>query len=211
MSSSPFKHWIRSEEELRELFGYPNKLVENKSIEYIDDHCRDFISKSPLIFIATSNQSGLCDVSPRGDAPGFVHVLDSKHLVIPERPGNRRFDSLLNLMSNPSIGLIFIIPGLKETLRINGRATIFNDDEILNNLEAHGKRPWLGIGVQVEECYMHCGKAFIRSKAWDPDTWLDGEVLPVPARMIQAHVNKEEYTEDMIASALQESYTKRLY
>jgi PPOX class probable FMN-dependent enzyme len=155
-----FQLIIDSEQQLRELCGYPNAVVQNKSITVIDHHCRDFIARSPLIFVATSDSSGNCDVSPRGDAEGFVLVVDDKHLVIPERPGNRRFDTLRNLISNPSVGLIFIIPGLEETLRINGRACIVKDPLLLNQMEAHGKTPILGIGVEVEECYIHCAKAF---------------------------------------------------
>jgi predicted pyridoxine 5'-phosphate oxidase superfamily flavin-nucleotide-binding protein len=111
-----FNDRIHTEEELRQLLGYPSPVVQKKAIHFIDPHCRDFISKSPIAFISTSNQNGTCDVSPRGDFPGFVSVLDENHLIIPERPGNKRLDSALNILSNPQIGMIFIIPGLEETL-----------------------------------------------------------------------------------------------
>jgi len=206
-----FQHIIDSEQQLRELCGYPNEVVQNKSITAIDHHCRDFIARSPLIFVATSDSSGNCDVSPRGDAEGFVLVVDDKHLVIPERPGNRRFDSLRNLISNPRVGLIFIIPGLEETLRINGRASIIKDPLLLNQMEAHGKTPILGIGVEVEECYIHCAKAFKRSHLWDNQYWPPKENLPKPAAIIAEHAKQLGVSVDEVAKGLKESYEKRLY
>ncbi|AIQ73875.1 MULTISPECIES: pyridoxamine 5'-phosphate oxidase family protein [Paenibacillus] len=211
MKPNFFEKVIESEEELRSLFGYPSELVNNKTITFIDHHCRDYISKSPMLFMATSGSSGACDVSPRGDAEGFVHVLDDKHLVIPERPGNRRFDSLRNILENPKVGLIFIIPGLEETLRINGHASIVKDEEILKPMEAHGKVPVIGIGVEVEECYMHCAKAFKRSHLWDDDYWLAKEVLPNPSKILAQHARKLGVTPEDISKSLKESYEKRLY
>lgn len=133
---------IKSEEELRAILGYPSELVKNKAIDALDEHCRQFIAKSPLLIMATSDAEGLCDVSPRGDAPGFVLVLDDNHLVIPERPGNRRMDSLRNILSNPNAGLIFLIPGLEETLRVNGRAYIVRDEELLVEWNLMGGLRW---------------------------------------------------------------------
>ncbi|TBL73348.1 pyridoxamine 5'-phosphate oxidase family protein [Paenibacillus thalictri] len=211
MNSTAFKQVVHSEEELRSLFGYPGELVKNKCIDSIDAHCRDYISKTPLLFIATSDSTGCCDVSPRGDAEGFVCVLNDKHLVIPERPGNRRFDSLRNILANPQIGLIFIIPGLEETLRINGRAAIVKDPDIMERMAAHGKTPLVGIGVEVEECYIHCAKAFKRSQCWDPGHWPAKEDLPRPAAIIAAHVKHMGVTEEDVAQSLKESYEKRLY
>lgn len=211
MEHSVFKQVIEAEEELRSLFGYPSELVNNKTITFIDHHCLDFISKSPMIFIATSDSSGSCDVSPRGDAEGFVYVLDDKHLVIPERPGNRRFDSLRNIIENPNIGLIFIIPGLEETLRVNGHAVIVKDEEVLKPMEAHGKVPALGIGVEVEECFIHCAKAFKRSHLWDEDYWSAKEVLPKPSVILAEHTRTLGISQEDIAKSLKESYEKRLY
>lgn len=211
VSKVPFQSVITSEDELRELFGESNPVVKHKAIDRLDHHCRDFIAKSPLLFISTSDASGSCDVSPRGDAAGFVRVLDESCLVIPERPGNRRFDSLRNILSSPGVGLLFVIPGLKETLRINGKAVLVRDEPILDELSAQGKRPWLGIGVMVEECYIHCAKSFMRSQVWDPKSWLAREQLPNPSKIIADHVNQESVTEESVARALQDSYTKRLY
>jgi len=211
MDKGPFRSIVTTEEELRSMFGEPNHVVKHKTMHALDKHCRDFIAKSPLLFMATSDASGACDVSPRGDSAGFVHVVDDHHLVIPERPGNRRFDSFRNLLTSPGIGLIFVIPGLKETLRINGQAVLIRDEDLLEKLSAQGKKPWLGIGVTVEECYMHCAKSFMRSGVWDPNTWLPADKLPNPSRIIADHVNQEGVSEQSVARGLQESYTKRLY
>lgn len=211
MHNNIYKEVIQSEEELRAMYGYPGELVSNKSITFIDQHCRDFMSKAPILFIATSDAEGNCDVSPRGDGAGFVYVHDDKHLVIPERPGNRRFDSLRNIISNPKVGLIFIIPGLEETLRINGYASIIKDQEILKHMEAHGKIPGLGIAVEVEECYMHCAKAFKRSHLWDDTYWLPKEDLPKPAVIIAEHAKKLRLSQEDVSRSLKDSYENRLY
>ncbi|WP_282935393.1 pyridoxamine 5'-phosphate oxidase family protein [Paenibacillus sp. RC67] len=205
---SAFKQVISSEQELRDILGYPGEVVARKVVSAIDSHCQDYISRSPFVLVATADQDGKCDVSPRGDAPGFVLVLDEQKLVIPERPGNRRMDSLRNIVSNPNIGLIFLIPGLEETLRVNGRAYVTQEAKLLERMQANGKTPLLGIGVEVEECYMHCAKAFKRSMLWNPDTWLEKDQLPVPARILAKHTGA---TEDHIAKSLEESYRLRMY
>lgn len=208
---SIFKDLIQSEEELEQLAGRPRELVNQKVIDRIDHHCRNFISLSPMVFVATSNAEGACDCSPRGDAPGFVHIVDDHHLVLPERPGNRRYDSLRNLLANPRIGLIFIIPGLEETLRINGKAYIIRDRDLLERMTAQGKVPAAGIGVEVEECYMHCAKAFKRSGLWQPGSWLSSEVLPDPAEIIAEHAGRLRLSTEEVRASLKESYEKRLY
>lgn len=183
-----FKKVIQTEEELEALFTPPSKAAANKVISVIDEHCRDFLARSPFLFLATTNKDGQCDNSPRGDYPGFVQVLDDKHLVIPDRPGNRRLDSMHNILSNPQVGLLFIIPGLNETLRINGKATIIKDEEILEKMAYNSKAPLLGIAVEVEECFLHCANSFNRAGIWKPETWPTKESLPSPAKMIAAHV-----------------------
>lgn len=208
---SIFKDLIQSEEELEQLAGRPRELVNQKVIDRIDRHCRNFISLSPMVFVATSNAEGACDCSPRGDAPGFVHIVDDHHLVLPERPGNRRYDSLRNLLANPRIGLIFIIPGLEETLRINGKAYIIRDRDLLEQMTAQGKVPAAGIGVEVEECYMHCAKAFKRSGLWQHDSWLSSELLPDPAEIIAEHAGRLRLSTEEVRASLKESYEKRLY
>ncbi|MEK4058599.1 MULTISPECIES: pyridoxamine 5'-phosphate oxidase family protein [Paenibacillus] len=202
---------IKSVEELRAILGYPSELVKNKAIDALDEHCRQFISKSPLLIMATSDAEGLCDVSPRGDLPGFVLVLDDNHLVIPERPGNRRMDSLRNILSNPNAGLIFLIPGLEETLRVNGHAYIVRDEELLVRMESHGRTPLVGIVIEVEECYMHCAKSLKRSSLWNPDSWITKAELPNVAQMISDHAKLPGMNAEKVKASLQDSYTNRMY
>src|SRR5213594_2046599 len=164
-----FKHVVTTESELRDLLGSPSQRAIKKDVAVLDEHCRAFIARSPFLLLATSSATGRCDVSPKGDAPGFVLVLDDTHLVVPDRPGNRRLDGMGNLLANPRVGLLFLIPGKAETLRINGRAWIVRDEDLLERLAHEGRRPQLAIGVEVEECFMHCAKAFKRSKLWQTD------------------------------------------
>ncbi|TCZ80893.1 pyridoxamine 5'-phosphate oxidase family protein [Paenibacillus albiflavus] len=206
-----FQNQITTEQELRDLLGYPSEVVKNKSITHLDEHCRRFLAQSPIAFLSTADANGECDVSPRGDSPGFVYVMDDWHLVIPERPGNRRMDSMLNILSNPKIGLIFLIPGLEETLRINGKACIIRDANVLDQMKVNDKAPLLGIGVEVEECYIHCAKAFKRSKLWQLNTWPTKEKLPSVARILADHANLEGLTAEDVEKSLKETYEKRLY
>lgn len=209
--NNPFKEILTSEDQIREILGYPSELVLKKTIHTIDNHCLKFIAQSPLLFLSTADNKGNCDVSPRGDPPGSVLVLDKNHLVIAERPGNRRVDTLKNILLNPKIGILFIIPGLGETLRINGQAYVIKDQEILEKMEAQGKPPVLGIGVRVEECFIHCAKAFMRSKAWDSNSWPKKDALPSVSSILSDHLNSTEYTEESIKQGLKESYEKRLH
>ncbi|WP_141692386.1 pyridoxamine 5'-phosphate oxidase family protein [Paenibacillus pectinilyticus] len=205
------KEFVSTEEELRSLIGYPSGLVNHKVISHIDQHCRDFIAKSPFIFMSTSDASGKCDVSPRGDSAGFVHVIDETYLVIPDRPGNKRMDTICNVISNPEIGLIFIIPGLGETLRINGQAYITKDKELLQSMAVNEKIPLLGIVVAVEECFIHCAKAFRRSSLWEPSSWLNPSELPSASNILSDHAKLDGMTPEVISDRLKEGYQKRLY
>ncbi|GIN22709.1 pyridoxamine 5'-phosphate oxidase family protein [Siminovitchia fordii] len=207
-ANQKFSQTIESEEELRTIIGFPSKLVKNKVITYLDDHCSNFISKSSFLVISTADKAGYCDASPRGDMPGFVLVLDEKYLIIPERPGNRRIDSMRNILSNPSVGLLFIIPGMEETLRVNGKATLVKDEELLEKMKVKERKPLLGIGVEVEECFIHCAKAFKRSHLWEPDFWEDKETLPSASKILSAH---SKISNQDVVDILEESYTKRLY
>ncbi|MBA4536874.1 pyridoxamine 5'-phosphate oxidase family protein [Bacillus aquiflavi] len=202
---------IKTEEELRELLGFPSETVKRKAIDHLDRHCRHFISKSPFLIIATADRNGYCDSSPRGDAAGFVHVLSNDELVIPERPGNKRMDSLRNILDNPKLGLLFMIPGMNETLRINGQAKVIRDNEILTKMKAHDRIPLLGIRVKVEECYIHCAKSLIRSQLWDTASWPEKETLPSGPQILADHIKMPGVGEKEIAHALEESYSKRLY
>jgi uncharacterized protein len=173
-----FEHVVTNEQELRELLGVPSTRAVLKERPVLDSHCVAFIQRSPFVFIATSGQGGRCDVSPKGDGPGFVHVIDDHRLVIPDRPGNKRLDSMRNLLENPQIGLLFIVPGREETLRVNGRAWITRDPRFLDVCVVEEKRPLVAIGVEVQECFLHCAKAFRRSQLWLPDSWPAPDALP---------------------------------
>jgi uncharacterized protein len=208
---NPFLQKVETEEELRSMMGTPSELVKRKAISYLDQNCLEFIANSPFLVISTSDESGFCDVSPRGDQAGFVQVPSEKHLIIPERPGNKRMDSLRNILTNPRIGLLFMIPGLGETLRVNGKAMLVKDEELLGEMAVNGRKPLIGIGVEVEECFIHCAKAFIRSGLWKPDSWPDQTKLPSPAKMLLEHTKLPHATKESIQDSLEESYAKRLY
>ncbi|MED4072796.1 pyridoxamine 5'-phosphate oxidase family protein [Priestia endophytica] len=203
-----FSQKVKTEGELLSLIGEPNEMARKKVINCIDQHCRDFIAQSPFIILSSSSGS-YCDASPRGDAPGFVSVLDNNHLLIPERRGNKRMDSLRNILKNPYVGLLFLIPGMGETLRVNGKATLVKDEELLKQLEVEGKVPLIGILVEVEECFIHCAKAFKRSSLWEPEHW--PKKYPSAAKMLAHHVKLPNATEESIQKSLQEGYEKRLY
>jgi uncharacterized protein len=179
-----FKDVVGSEQELRAIFGEPSERAVLKCRSSLDEHARAFIAVSPFLVLATSNAVGQCDVSPKGDAAGFVLVLDDTHLVVPDRPGNNRIDGMSNILENPHVGLIFFVPGRGDTLRVNGRASIIRDEEILERLAVQGKRPKVSLGVEVEEAYLHCPKAFMRSSLWDPSTWPEPQKLPSFAQML---------------------------
>ena len=179
-----FKDTVTSPQELRALFGEPGERALLKCRSSLDEHARAFIAASPFVLLATSNAAGQCDVSPKGDAPGFVLVLDDTHLVLPDRPGNNRIDGLSNILENPHAGMIFLVPGREDTLRVNGRAFVVRDAEVLARCEVQGKRPKIAIGIEVEEAYLHCPKAFRRASLWAPDTWPDRTSMPSFAQML---------------------------
>jgi uncharacterized protein len=209
-----FKKIIQSKASFRSLVPSPSELVVAKEITFLDGHCQTLIARSPFVLIATANQTGQCDVSPRGDAPGFVQVLDDKHLAIPDRPGNKRFDTFENIFDNAHVGLLFIIPGLQETLRVNGKAFIIQDDDVLDNASVEGKRPSFAVGVEVEQAFIHCAKAFIRSGLWKPSMWQDTKDLPSLAKMLLDHANankKVAVNEAELDETIAESYRTKLY
>jgi PPOX class probable FMN-dependent enzyme len=177
----------------------------------LDPHSRAFIALSPFLLMATADTDGRCDVSPKGDAPGFVQVLDDRRLIIPDRPGNRRLDGMQNLVRNPHIGLIFLVPGREETLRVNGRAWITRDPEILRSAIVQGKTPLLAVGVEVEQCFFHCAKAFIRSHLWAYDQWPARDALPSYACMVFDQVQPEGTTVQDYERDIAESNATRLY
>ncbi|HBU80311.1 MAG TPA: phosphohydrolase [Paenibacillus sp.] len=179
---------VADAKELQNMVGQPSEQVRNKAISFVDSHVQHFLSMSPLFFLSTSDSSSKSDVSPRGDEAGFVKVLDQYRLVYPERPGNRRIDSLLNILSNPGVGMIFLIPGMNEVLRINGRASITKDEEFIASMGWSGKIIGAAVIVDVEECFIHCPRAFKQAGLWSSETWVDKESLPSTSEMFRAHL-----------------------
>lgn len=206
----PFKEIITTEAELRAIIGTPSEVVKNKTITIIDKHCRKFIDHSPFLTIASTNGKGDTDVSPKGDPAGFVKVLDEKTLAIPERLGNKRADTFVNILQNPGIGLLFFIPGIKETLRVNGKAQIVTDLAIREQLKFKNKLPQFALIVHVEEAFMHCSKCMVRSKLW---TDIDPEIrekVPSLAQIIVDHA-KLDAPVDQVEIYLEESVKNNLY
>lgn len=202
---------IKTVDELRTHFDQAGAGALLKELTRIDDHVRNFISKSPFLCIATSADNGMADNTPRGDAPGFVTVLDDQHLLIPERPGNNRLDTLTNLLENPAVGLIFFLPGIRETLRINGTATIIVDDPRLEAQAIRGKTPAAGILVEAKQVYFHCGKALIRSRLWDPTTQIEKSDFPTLGQIMADQIPNSGMTGEQIDESLEDNYVKALY
>jgi uncharacterized protein len=161
---------IRTLDELEE-FGTPAPMTRDKVLDALHEVHVEWLAATPLVFVATAAADGRCDVSPKGDPPGFVHVLDAHTIAVPERPGNRRMDGYHNVLSNPHVGLICVIPGRGDTMRVNGTATLVRDAPFMPDMRVHGHRPSLALIVNVEEVFFHCAKAFRRANAWDPLAW----------------------------------------
>jgi uncharacterized protein len=200
---------IENVEHLRESYGAPSERSLKKQLNRLDKHCRDFIARSPFLVIASADPSGRCDASPKGDAPGFVQVIDDTTLLIPDRLGNNRMDTLANLLARPGIGLIFFVPGINETLRVNGRACITTDPALLEPLAVNGKVPRSAILVTAEEIYFHCGKALIRSDLWNPDKQVRRSDFPSLGRILADQIGGISVEESERYTA--ESYKTRLY
>ena len=175
---------ITTPEELTELLGTPGRRALNKERRVLHARDRDWLAASPFCLVATADADGGCDVSPKGDPPGFTLVLDESTIAIPERPGNRRADGYRNILANPHVGLIFLIPGRTDTLRINGRARLISDAPWFADMEVKGHRPVLAVEVAIEQIFYHCAKAFLRSELWKPETW-QPDVLPTRPRLIK--------------------------
>lgn len=174
---------IVDEATLRQLYGAPSGRSVAKELDRLDRHCRHFIALSPFVLIATADASGATDVSPRGDLPGFV-AASERELLIPDRPGNNRLDSLVNILATGQVGLLFLIPGVDETLRVNGAAFLHDDAELAQRFAVGGKAPRTVLRVEVREAYLHCAKAFMRSRLWDPAARVPRDALPSAGRMI---------------------------
>jgi len=200
---------IKTTDELRRIYNKPAGRALTKQISRLDKHARRFVELSPFLVIASSDTGGRTDASPRGEAPGFVQVLDDQTLAIPDRPGNNRLDTLENILSNPEVGLIFLLPGVNEALRINGTAEIRDDDELLKRFEVDGKRPATVLLVHVCELYLHCAKAIMRSGLWEESSKHTERPLPTMGQMIndQAGTNDSVEPEDQMI----DRYRKILY
>jgi uncharacterized protein len=177
---------ITSLEQLRALIDEPSQLVRDKAIDHVDPESRRFIEASPFFLLATSASDGSCDVSPRGDPPGSVLVLDERTIAFGDRKGNRRLDSLRNILSQPRVGMLFLVPGTNETIRLNGTARIVHGAPYAERLTVRGVRPELTIEVRVIELYIHCAKAFTRSSLWKSDTWPDRSEVPTGGQLLRS-------------------------
>ena len=204
---------IRDEQGLRSLFQATHAIAIQKSQSALGQHAQDFIRRSPFLCIGTQDMAGRADVSPRGDARGFVEILDAQTLAIPDRPGNNRLDSLSNILANPSVGLLFMIPGFDDTLRVNGQASLVTDPDLLERMRVNGKVPALAIVVKVSEVFMHCAKAFRRSHLWDPAQFQDRSEMPSLIKIILDETTGAPDAEAMrkIDDDLEQAYKTTLY
>ncbi|MGE2832813.1 pyridoxamine 5'-phosphate oxidase family protein [Mycobacterium sp. SMC-4] len=175
---------VTSAEELRAIVGQPTQVVIDKVKDRLSPAHRQWLAHTPLGFVATTDAAGRVDVSPKGDPAGFVHVIDDMTIAIPERPGNRRVDGYLNVLEHPRVGTLFVIPGRGDTLRINGSARVMADADYFESMVVAGKRPILALEIDVEEVFFHCSKAFLRSDAWQPETW-DPTAVPSAAQLVK--------------------------
>jgi len=199
---------ITSDAELRAIIGSPNDVVVSKISDRLNELTRQFIERSPFVCVATKMPNGGIDVSPRGDPPGFVRILGERELLIPERPGNRIADTLTNLLADPSIGLIFLIPGVGDSFRVNGRAAITDDRELLAPSAVEGSVPKLGILVSVDEAYTQCSKALIRSDLWNPERHVDRSDLPSSGEILRS-LNDPNFDAEEYDRARAERYARR--
>ncbi|WOJ93814.1 pyridoxamine 5'-phosphate oxidase family protein [Congregibacter variabilis] len=205
-----FNDVISTREQFRSIMGEPSDLVTRKSLSALDRHCGVFIGKAPFLLIASADADGHTDVSPKGDPIGFIKILDENTLVIPDRLGNRRADTIENILQNPNVGLIFLIPGKTETLRVSGKAEVVKDAALLQSMAVGGKSPDFAIVVTVQEAFFHCSKCMIRSKLWETDHWPDLNGLP---RLAQTMVDagKLELTENEMHDIVVNDEKVRLY
>ena len=199
---------IDTEEALVALIGEPTKLVLAKLSDRLNPLPRPFIELSPFVCVATTDAEGRCDVSPRGDPPGFVKILDDVTLLVPERPGNRIADTLKNVLQRPRVGLLFFLPGIGDTFRVNGRATLTTDEALLAPCEVEGKAPKLGMIVDIEEAYTQCSKAFLRSALWDPSRHLDRAALATNGAILRA-IHGEDFDAETYDRERAERYARR--
>ena len=200
---------ISNASELRETYGEPLVRSGLKVLDYLDEHCQNFIALSPFCLLGSSAADGRADVSPRGDPPGFVAVLDAHTLLIPDRPGNRQADSLRNVIEQPQVGLLFLVPGMNETLRVSGKAEIVTDTALLTPLSVGGKRPISGLRITIEKAFFHCGKALVRSRLWDPETQIERSSFPTYGQVLADQIDGADARE--IDASAEEATRNQLY
>ena len=201
---------IRSNAQLREVIGEKIPGLEAKVSDRLDEFTRAYIEKSPFLILSTADAEGRCDASPKGDAPGFVEVVDDRTLIIPDRPGNKLAYGHENVLTNPHIGLLFMIPGTSETLRINGTAELDTSEELGTQLSARGKPAVIAIRVTIEECFFHCAKAFIRSGLWQPETWSETPHRVSFGKIMAKRENLPEETARALDEAIETDYKTNL-
>lgn len=205
---------VRDEVALRSLYPAITSLAIQKCQDSLDRHAQAFIRRSPFLCLGTQDLDGRADVSPRGDPPGFVKILDPRTLAIPDRPGNNRLDSLVNILANPTVGLLFIIPGFDDTLRVNGQASLVTEPGILKGMSVNDRAPRLAIVVRVSEVFLHCAKAFRRSRLWDPDHFQDRSEMPSLSKIILDQTTgapSDDAEMRRIDDDLEVEYNKTLY
>ena len=202
------RHEVNTVDELREIVGHPNEFVANKVRDRLLPIHTDWLGHSSLGFVATTDARGRVDVSPKGDPPGFIHVIDDTTIAIPERPGNKRVDGYLNVLERPHVGTVFLIPGRGDTLRINGTARILADADYFDALAVNGKRPILALEIDIEEVFFHCAKAFLRSDAWNPESW-NPTAVPSPAQIAKA-MSRSDMSEDELDKYLSEDNLRKV-
>lgn len=202
---------LTNETELRTIYKEPHEIAIRKVLPELDKHSRHFIELSPFLVLSTVRADGYCDASPRGDAPGFVRILDDNNLFLPDRPGNNRLDSLTNILKNPGIGVLFMIPGLEETLRVNGNATIVSDIGLLETSIVKGKTPRSGLKININEAYIHCGKSIRRSKIWDAETHIKKGIYPSIGKLIADQGAAPGRSVEELDKDEEEGYRTKLY
>lgn len=201
---------ITNQEELRAVIGDKIEELEAKVSDCLDEFSREFIQKSPFLILSTSDAEGRCDASPKGDAPGFVEIVDDRTIVIPDRPGNKLAYGHENVLANPHVGLLFMIPGTTETLRINGKAELDSSESLREQLAARGKPATLAIRVTIEECFFHCSKAFIRSNLWKPDSWAEQPHKVSFGQIMVKRANLPEDAGKALDDAIEADYKENL-
>lgn len=189
----------------------PAGISADKVLGHLDDHCRRFIDHATFVLVATWSADGRADISPKGDPPGSIEIIDDRTIAIPDRPGNGRIDTFLNVVEQPSVGLLLLVPGILETCRISGRGTVTNDPELLDRMVVNGKRPKLTLVVEVDEAFVHCGKAVRRGRLWDADQRVERDTFPTMGQMLHDHARPVALTREDLSKIAHDDLHNNLY